>query len=65
MDILWFLVLVLALMAISESRLYYKNKNSKNTITIKYQDDGERLVQHALSKLNEARLTAKVNKPKQ
>ncbi len=62
MDILCFLGLVLMLMAISEIRIYYKNKGGKNTITFK--DEGELHVQRALQLLNEARLTAKANKPK-
>lgn len=62
MGFLWFLVLVVALMVASEVKLYFKMKNNKSTIKIKYQDEGDKKVRRALELLNESRKTAEINK---
>ncbi len=64
MNALWILLVVFGAMAILEILVDKKRKESNKTNKIIFRDEGEAEVRKALALLNEARLTAKANKPK-
>ncbi len=64
MNALWILLVVFGGWAILEILVSKKRKEMNKGSKIIFKDEGEKEVRKALALLNEARLTAKANKPK-